>query len=180
MALGSILYRVNVELSDVDRGIYERLRLRLACHPSESAERLVTRLLAYALLYEPGLEFGRGLSDSEEPALWSHDSTGQLLHWIDVGLPSAERIHAASKRAPRVSIVCHRSLDALEREMRKKEVHRAEQIQVLLLDPDFVAQLAACLERSGEWTVVHSEGELSVSVKDQSFAATLQWIALPQ
>ena len=95
MALSSTLYRLRIELSDVDRGVYESLDLRVARHPSEGADRLVARVLAYALLYEPGLEFGKGLSDADEPALSTHDLTGQLTHWIDVGTPSADRIHIA-------------------------------------------------------------------------------------
>ncbi len=180
MALGSTLYRVTLDLSDVDRAVYESLDLRVACHPSESEERLVTRVLAYALLYEDGIEFGRGLSDSEEPALWVRDLTGQLLHWIDVGQPSAERIHSASKKAARVSIVCHRSADGLQREMQKKPVHRAHEIQVTLIEPQFVEQLSKTLDRSTQWTLVHSDGELSVTVDGQSFATSLQHIPLPQ
>lgn len=180
MALGSTLYRVAMELSDVDRGVYESLKFRVARHPSEADERMVTRIIAYGLLYQPELEFAKGISDGDEPALWAHDLTGQLLHWVDVGTPGADRIHAASKRAQRVSIVCHRRLDALEREMRRRKVHRAEHIEVLLLEPDFVAQLAGCMQRNSEWTLVHTDGELSISIQDENFSGTVTRIPLPQ
>ena len=180
MAQGSILYRVKMDLSDVDRAAYESLAFRVARHASESEERLVARILAYGLLYEEGLEFSKGISDGEEPALWAHDLTGRLLHWVDVGTPGVERIHAASKKAERVSIVCHRAAEALDREMRRKKVHRAEDVQVLLLDPDLVSDLGEGLERNTEWTVVRTDDQLSVAVDGDHFSGTVTRIELPQ
>jgi uncharacterized protein YaeQ len=179
MALTATMYRVKMSLSDVDRGVYEDLSFRVACHPSESMERLVTRILAYGLLHEPGLEFGRGVSDADEPALWAHDLTGRLLHWIDVGTPAADRIHTASKKADRVSIVCHKGREALERNLQRRKIHRSEDIEVLLLDPGLVADLAADLERTSQWTVVHTDGELSIGLGDRDFTGTVTRIALP-
>jgi uncharacterized protein YaeQ len=163
MALSALLYRIQIELSHVDRGLYETLDFRVARHPSEDAARLVARVLAYALYYEEGLEFGRGLSNADEPALARRDLTGQLTHWIDVGVPSAERIHGASKRAPRVTIVCHKDLGALRRELGTTHVHRAEEVEVLALEPAFVEALAAELDRNAAWTVVAFDGSLSVT-----------------
>ena len=180
VALGSTLYRVSMDVSDVDRSVYENLSFRVACHPSESEERLVARILAYGLLYEPGLEFGKGVSDADEPALWAHDLTGRLLHWIDVGTPGADRIHTASKRAERVSIVCHKGAHALGREMQRRKVHRAKEIQVLLPEPDLIAKLARALERKSEWTLLHTEGVLNVTIQSQTFSGTLLRIPLPQ
>lgn len=180
MAQTAMLYRMHLELSDVDRGVYETLDLRVARHPSEGDERVVARVLAYALLFEPGLEFGKGLSEAEEPALWTHDLTGQLMHWIDVGTPSADRIHIASKKARKVSIVCHKGPEALTREMQKRKVHGASDITVLYLEPSLVAALAGHLDRSGSWTVVRTDGELSITVNDTSFAGSVTQGPLPQ
>ncbi len=179
VARPATLFRVKLELSDVDRGVYESLDVRLAQHPSEDETRLVCRLLAYALLYEEGLEFGRGLSDADEPALWVHDLTGRLLHWVDVGIPSAERIHTANKKAERLTVVCHKGKEALAREMSKRLVHGAGDIRVLYLEPAFVAQLAEVLERNVQWTVVRVEGEVSVIAGAHSFSATVEEGALP-
>lgn len=180
MAQGSTLYRVKLEISDVDRSVYESLSFRIARHPSEGDDRVVARILAYGLLYEPELEFSKGISDGDEPALWSHDLTGQLLHWVDVGTPGAERIHSASKKAERVSIVCHRAVEALSREMRRRKVHRAQDVQVLLLEPDFVGRLAKALERNTDWTLVRTEDELSITIGDDHFGGSVTRIALPQ
>lgn len=173
MALTSTLYRVKLDLSDIGRNLYTVLEFRVAAHPSEKLERVVSRILAYALLYEEGLEFGRGLSDVEEPALWAHDLTGQLTHWVDVGTPTAERIHAASKKG-RVSIVCHKGEEALARQLAGKKLHRAEAIEVLYLAPAFVAQLAGALTRNSEWTLVHTDGELSITLGEEYFTGVVK------
>ncbi len=180
MAIGSTLYRISLELSDVDRACYESLQLRVACHPSEGPERLVARVLAYGLLFEEGLKFGKGLSDADEPALWTHDLTGTLLHWIDVGTPSAERIHVAAKKAERVSIVCHRKEELLVREMQRRKVHRAEHVSVYLLDPSFISGLAEAMDRNTEWNLVRSDNELNVSIQDYTAQSSLRTIPLPQ
>jgi uncharacterized protein YaeQ len=180
VARTSTVYHFQMELSDVDRGVYESLDFRVAQHPSEGPDRLVARVLAYALLYEEGLEFGRGLSDVEEPALLVRDLTGQLIHWIDVGTPSAERIHAASKKAQRVSIVCHKGESALTREMSKRHVHNAEEISVIYLGMSLVSELAHALERNAHWTLVHNEGEVSVTVGAHSFAVEALRAPLPR
>ena len=180
MARTATIYHLRLELSDIDRGVYESLDFRVAQHPSEGADRLVARVLSYALLYEERLEFGRGLSDVEEPALIVRDLTGQLVHWIDVGTPSAERIHLASKKAQKVTIVCHKGESSLAREMSRRQIHNAEAISVIYLDPTLVADLAGVLERNADWILVHNEGEVSVTVGDSSFAGSATSAPLPQ
>src|SRR5438552_923762 len=97
MALPSTLYTLEIDLSDVDRGVYESLALKVARHPSETAEYLITRLLAYCLEYTEGLSFSRGLAEPDEPALAVRDLTGAVTSWIEVGAPDAARLHRASK-----------------------------------------------------------------------------------
>lgn len=178
MAKTATVYRLNLELSDVDRNVYQTLDFRVAQHPSEGLDRVVARILAYALLYEEGLEFGRGISDADEPDLWSHDLTGQLLHWIEVGTPSAERIHLASKKAAKMSIVCHKRPEALSREVGGRRIHNADAIAVRYLDPLFVDQLAKHLDRTSSWVVVHTDGELNVTIGSESFASAVSQTAL--
>src|SRR5580658_10515320 len=97
MALNATLYSFEVTLSDSDRGVYESLSFRVAQHPSETAEYLATRLLAYCLEYTQGLTFSKGLSEPDLPALTVHDLTGVLTSWIEVGLPEPARLHKAAK-----------------------------------------------------------------------------------
>src|SRR6478752_3381293 len=105
MALTATMYHFQITLSDVDRGVYEGLSLRVAQHPSETMRYLLTRTLAYCLSYEEGIAFSKGgLSATDEPPISVRDPTGLLLAWIDVGAPSAERLHKASKAARRVAV----------------------------------------------------------------------------
>lgn len=180
MALTATVYRLKLEISDIDRSVYETLDFRVARHPSEGEDRLVARILAYALLYEEGIEFGKGISDVEEPTLWVRDLTGQILHWIDIGAPGAERIHIASKKANQVTIVCHKGEDALAREMKKRKVHGSADIAVLYLEPSFVAELASALDRNSSWTIVHTDGDLSITVGERTFAGVVTRAPLPQ
>src|SRR5271156_6015691 len=99
MALSSTMYVFTVRLADADRGVYETLPLRVAQHPSETPEYLMTRVLAYCLEYTEGISFSKGLSDPDEPTISVRDLTGVLETWIDVGLPEAARLHRAAKLA---------------------------------------------------------------------------------
>jgi len=103
VALNATLYNFEVDLSDTDRHVYETLSIRVARHPSESEEYLVARLLAYLLEYADGIEFSRGVSDADEPAIVIRDLTGTLTTWVDIGTPDAARLHKASKAARRVA-----------------------------------------------------------------------------
>src|SRR5690349_12660880 len=102
MALGATIYNFTIQLSDMDRSVYETLNLRVARHPSEADAYMLTRVLAYCLEYQDGIAFSQGLADADQPAVWVHDATGRLTDWIDVGTPTAERLHRASKLAERV------------------------------------------------------------------------------
>src|SRR6201989_1752216 len=111
MALNATIYSVEIDLSDLDRNVYQALAFRLARHPSESEPYLATRVLAYCLEYREGLGFSKGgLSDPGAPALAVHDLTGTLLRWIEVGLPEPARLHRASKASPAVAIYSHKDV----------------------------------------------------------------------
>ena len=110
MALQATPYKIELSLTDLDRGVYENLRFTVARHPSETEERLAVRLIAYALWYDPQLAFGRGLSDVDEPALWEKSLDDRVLHWIEVGQPDAERMTWCSRRTERFSLVAYGNL----------------------------------------------------------------------
>jgi len=162
MAQSSTVYTVTIDLSNVDKGVYETLDLRVARHPSETAEYLVTRLLAYALEYEDGITFGDGLSTAEEPAVVVKDLTGRTTAWIEVGMPSADRVHRGSKLAGRVAIYTHRELRQVLSQLDGQRVHRAAEIPVYAFDTTFVGPLAAALDRRTQWTINVMDGQLYV------------------
>jgi uncharacterized protein YaeQ len=174
----SVVYRFQVELSDIDRGAYESLDLRVAQHPSEDEDRMVIRVLARALAHEEGLEFGRGLSSPEEPAMWAYGLTGQVETWIDVGIPGAERLHKASKGCSKVLVFTHKPDASLIKEWSKRKVHRAEAIQVHRLDPKFISKLARDLERRITWYVTVQDHVLTVNVGDRILESRVEVISL--
>jgi uncharacterized protein YaeQ len=169
MALGATVHRWQVTLSDVERQVYETLDLRLAQHPSETMRYLVTRALAYCLSYEDGIAFSKGgLSDAEEPAVSVFDATGTRTAWIDVGAPSAERLHRASKATPRVSVFTH-DLAQLRKEASSRAIHRVGEIAVFVLKPDFVDAIEALVDRNTKLEIVRSDGRLYVTVDGHTF-----------
>ena len=160
MALPPTIYRATLQLADIDRGCYQRLAVTLARHPSETAERLVARLLAYALCYEEGLAFSRGISAGDEPDLWSKGPDGRVETWIEVGLPDAERLTKACRHAGRVILLaCGKGLP------RWTEQHRArlsvlDNLLVFTLEPTFLQALGTLLERGIAWEITITSGNV--------------------
>ncbi len=164
MAQPATLYRFRVSLSDIDRGVYESIDLRVAKHPSEIDHFLLSRVLAYSLNYDRGLEFPPGgLSDPDQPALKMMNDRGQIGLWIEIGNPSAKKLHKASKASNLVKVYTYKDASLLLKDMAAEKVHKAEQIEIYSFAPKFLDQLALWLERDNEWNVVAQEGSLSVS-----------------
>lgn len=173
MALGATVHVFSVRLSHVDRGIYDTLELRLARHPSESAEYLVTRLLAYCLEFTEGIAFSKGLSDPDEPAIVVRDLTGVLRAWIEVGLPEAPRLHKAAKGADRVAVYPTRDTTAWLARLAGERIHRAGQIEINIIDTALIMALAAKLERRMEFDMSVSEQTLYLSLGTETLTGNL-------
>ena len=107
MALKATVHKIELAVSDMDRGYYARHSLTLARHPSETSERMMVRLLAFAMYADEALAYGRGLSADDEPALWKKDLTGNIERWIDVGLPDERELRKACGRARRVVLIAY-------------------------------------------------------------------------
>ena len=107
MALKATIFKASLQVSDIDRNYYGEHVLTLARHPSETDERMMMRVLAFALNAHPQLAFGKGLSNADEPDLWHKDLTGAIEHWIDVGQPDEKRLVRASGRSGRVSVYAY-------------------------------------------------------------------------
>jgi uncharacterized protein YaeQ len=167
MALTSTIYNFEIELADTDRGVYETLALRVALHPSEAPEHLWTRVIAYCLEYAPGLEFSRGISAGDEPAIWLRDATGRISSWIEIGTPDAARLHKAAKSADRVAVYTHKEAAAL-RQLAGRRIHRGGEISVFALDRGLVAALAGLLDRRLRLRLAVTGGHLYLDVAGQS------------
>jgi uncharacterized protein YaeQ len=167
MALTATVQHLEITLSDVDRGVYESLDLRLARHPSESGRYFWQRTLAYCLSYEDGIAFSKGgLSDSDEPPVSVIDPTGVMLAWIDVGSPSADRLHRAAKHARRVALFTATELEHLQREAASRRIHHLEDIEVSLLEPQFLDALEEEPQKHLKLELVRSGGALYVTLHD--------------
>ena len=164
MAQTATIYNVVIDLSDLDRGVFETLELRVARHPSETAEYMLVRLLAYCLEYQEGIALTEGVSSGDEPALVVRDLTGRVTAWIEVGLPDASRLHRGSKLAGRAAVYTHRDVRQLLSQLSGAKIHRAADIPIRAFDRAAVDELAAHIERRASLAVSVSGGELSVAV----------------
>lgn len=178
MALGATVHVFTVRLSHVDRGVYETLELRVARHPSETAEFLVTRVLAYCLEYREGIAFSKGLSDPDEPAIVVRDLTGALKGWIEVGLPEAARLHKAAKAAEYVAVYPSKDPAPWLARLSGERIHRIDQIAVQMIDPALLETLVARLDRRLEFDLSVSEGMLYVSMGEETLTGGVQQLDL--
>jgi uncharacterized protein YaeQ len=181
MALTATLYHWKITLSDVERGVYEALDLRLACHPSESLRYLVTRAIAYALSYEDGIAFSKGgISSTDEPPVFVRDPTGVMVAWIEIGAPSAERLHKASKAARRVALFTSANVAGLRDEEQAGAIHRADVIEVWQLEPAFLDSVGERLERTMSLELVHSDGRLYLTIGGEVLEGAVERSALTE
>ena len=178
MALSATVFTFEIDLADADRGVYEHLDLRVARHPSESDEFLAARILAYCLEYTAGIEFSRGLCDADEPPIAVRDMTGAMQAWIDVGLPAAERLHRASKAAPRVVAYIHKDPAQWLRALQGARIHRAESLELRPLDCDLVGSVVASLERRMSFALSVSGGEVFVSLASGTLSGSVERLTL--
>ena len=174
MALTATIYSFEIGLADVDRGVYESLALRVARQPSETAEYLLTRVLAYCLEYAEGIAFSRGLADPDEPALAVRDLTGALQVWIEIGAPDAARLHKASKAAPRVAIYTHKDPDQLVRQLAGERIHRATALEIYGVDRALLAELVARLERRMLFDLAVTDRHLYVTLGDTTLEGVIR------
>lgn len=163
MALKSTIYKAQLQIADMDRGVYADHALTLALHPSETEERLMVRLLAFALHVPKDNErgdllFARGLSDTDEPDLWQHDLSGQLVHWIEVGHPDERRMLRAASRAERATFIAYAASTPVWWAGVKNKLTRAERLSVWQLPPVQSEALATLAQRSMQLQLTVQDG----------------------
>lgn len=167
MALKATIYKAALQIADMDRGVYADHALTLALHPSETEERLMVRLLAFVLQApasndDGALQFARGLSDSDEPDLWQHDLTGQLMHWLEVGLPDDRRLIKACGRARRVTLYTYASSTPVWWASIQNKLVRLANLAVWQLPSEQSQALAAMAQRSMQLQFTVQDGQLWV------------------
>jgi uncharacterized protein YaeQ len=164
VALSATVYNFDVQLSDTDRHVYETISLRAARHPSESEEYLVARVIAYLMEFAEGIEFSRGVSDPDDPAIMIRDLTGALTTWIDIGTPDAARLHKAAKSAGRVAVYTHKDPAQFLRQLAGEKIHRAEALELYAIDRALINALVARLDRRMDLSLSITDRELFISI----------------
>lgn len=179
MGTTTTLYRFQIELADIQRSVYETLDLRVAQHPSETLPYLLTRVLAFALNTTEGLAFSPGgLSDPDAAALSAPDAFGGYQLWIEIGNPSARKLHKASKAAREVKVYTYKNPEPLLREIRDEKVHRADELKVLSISNAFLSEVSSWLERDNRWSLINDDGLITVHAGDKSASCELSPLSL--
>lgn len=168
MAQTATIYTLSIDLADMDRGVYQTLDLRIARHPSETTEYMVTRILAYCLEYQEGIALTDGVSSGDEPAILVRDLTGRVTAWIEVGMPDAPRLHRGSKLAGRVAVYTHRDARQLLAQLAGAKIHRADEIPIRFFDRTLIEEIASLIDRRTSLSISVTQGELFISIGDRN------------
>lgn len=171
MALKSTIYKIDLNIANMDRNYYGQHSLTLAKHPSETDERVMVRLIAFTLYSSEALIFGKGLSDDEEPDLWQKDLTGAIELWIDVGLPTEKEIRKACGRAKQVVVMLYggRIADMWWDQNSKALLKNNNLTVVNLPNTQVLADIAtrsmniSCTIQDGQILLSHDTGSLDIS-----------------
>jgi uncharacterized protein YaeQ len=163
MAVKATIYKVELQVNDIDRNYYQGHSLTLALHPSETEERLMLRLLAFALNAGEGLAFGRGISTDDEPDLWQRDLTGQIDLWIDVGQPDESRIRKACGRSGEVRVYCFSGRSAaIWWSKNAAALGRCANLRVFEIPTEASQQLAALASRNMDLQCLVQDGQVQL------------------
>lgn len=162
MALKSTIFKATLDIVDIDRDYYHEHQLTLACHPSETDERMMLRLLAFALNAHEDLLLGKGLSDQEEPDLWRKNLTGEIELWIELGHPDEKRILKACGRAGQVIVYTYSTTPTLWWNPIASKLERAKNLSVISIDSSSSAALAAIASRTMKIQITIEDGEIWV------------------
>jgi len=171
MALNATIHKAELSISDMDRHYYASHALTLARHPSETEERLMVRLLAFVLYADERLEFGKGLSDEDEPALWRKAYTDEIELWIELGQPDEARIRKACGRARQVVVFTYGGRGAdIWWDKLAGALARNDNLTVLDIPETDVRALAALCDRGMRLQCLIQDGELQLISGDRTLA----------
>ena len=163
MALKATVHKVDLSVSDMDRGYYASHALTLARHPSETSERLMVRLLAFAMFADETLVYGRGLSADDEPALWKKDLTGNIQLWLDVGLPDERELRKASGRAQKVVLITYGGRGAgIWWNANAAALERLANLDIIDLSTESTQAMAKLVDRTMQINVSIQDGQIFI------------------
>jgi uncharacterized protein YaeQ len=174
MGITTTLYRFQIELSDIHRAVYETLDFRVAQHPSEHMPYLLTRVLAYALNSQEGLEFSAtGLHDPDTAAINVLDSQGGFNLQIEIGSPSSRKLHKATKASKAVKVYTYKTPERYMIELREEKIYRAEEIEFYSFPSDFLEELSQVIKRDNRWALLFNDGVVAIQIGEQTISADI-------
>ena len=174
MAISATLHHFQIQLADIDREVYQDFECHVACQPSETQAYMLTRVLAYCLEYEEGIAFTEGVAAGDEPAVVVRDLTGRITAWIEVGAPSADRLHRGSKLAGRAAIYTHRDPAKVAQLLVGQKIHALADIPLYSFGRGFVDDVAAALSRRNTLSLSVTERQLYVELNGKTFGAAVE------
>jgi uncharacterized protein YaeQ len=160
MALKATIYKADLQIADMDRNYYAEHNLTIARHPSETEERVMIRLLAFALHADPALAFTKGLFDVDEPELWQKDLTGAIQTWIEVGQPDEKRLMKACGRAERVVVYSYSAASAVWFKQIAGKLERARKVTIVNVPAQTSAELEKLAKRSMQLQCTIQDGQV--------------------
>jgi uncharacterized protein YaeQ len=173
MAQTATIYNLSIDLSNVDRGVYEQIEMRIARHPSETAEYMLVRVLAYCLEFQDGIVLTGGVASADEPAILVRDMTGQITVWIEVGLPDASRLHRGSKMAVRAAVYTHRGRQLLS-QLAGSKVHKSDSVPIYTLDSQFIEDVSKLIDRRSSIGLSITEQQIYLTIGSRNFTTRIE------
>lgn len=177
MSSAAAIHTFSIQLSDVDRGVYDALDFKVARHSTETEDGLITRVLAYCFEQAEGIGFAPGLNEPDQPTIFVRDLTGALISWIDIGVPDAARLHKASKAAPRVAVYTHKPA-ALLKALTGARIHRADALELYAPDLGLITGLAERLEKRMAFELSRSDGHAFVTIDGTTLSGEVERLTL--
>lgn len=179
MALKATIYKADLQIADMDRHYYADHTLTLARHPSENDERMMVRLLMFALHAQEGIAFTKGLFDVDEPDVWVKDLTGEIKLWIDTGQPDESRLRKACGRSDQVIVMCFSSSCEIWWKQIASKLSRLDNLTVMQLPATTSQALATLVERSMQLQCMVQDGEIGISTEKTRIAVELKLLKHP-
>jgi uncharacterized protein YaeQ len=167
MALKPTIYKMQIAISDFNRNFYDSVQLTIALHPSETLERMMTRIVAFCLNAQENINFTKGLSEVEEPDIWVKTLDDLLILWIDVGEPSPERIKKSSRLAPEVKVYSFNSKSDTWWAQSKSKVESFSNVKFYQFDFKQIQHLATFVKRGMDWSLSISGDTVYIAAETQ-------------
>ncbi|QJE02977.1 YaeQ family protein [Massilia forsythiae] len=180
MALKATIYKADLNIADMDRNYYQEHALTIARHPSETDERVMIRLLAFALHADPALAFGKDLFDVEEPALWLKDLTGAIDLWIEVGQPEERRLMKASGRAERVIVYSYSATSSIWFKGIAKQIDRARNVSIVNIAAETCAALERMAKRNMQLQCTIQDGQVWITDGEETVQVERETLLAPR